>query len=626
MAKQANSRATVALAGLLAGSAVLLPRESLADLVVSGDILFPSFLTGAESESGNTLIRLEGRRDAEAFAAWPDLIARGDYREALAFAERYLASNPKSGLAHEARGTALIMLRQFDKAQQAFLEASRVEDGQSGPWFKLGMVQMESNELKKAEASLNRALAIDPANRFVHQRLGMLYDYLGRDEEAITQYRQGLVGASLAYVGVAVDLGRLLNQYGRFAETIEVLEPRLPVSSGLGQANYILATAYLNTARWAEAETRFARALELGVAPTESRLGIALAQREQGELAAATQTINELIEAEPDAPLPHLERGTIRLAEGRPEQAAEDFATAVALGADPLTGAKALARYYAGQDAFDKARDVLEELVEDGDADPEVYAQLSELYLAMDQQAAGLAVLERGAGAYPDSSYLAFRTASYLAAMTQYDRSLPWFERALSLAPQNPAALRAYSLALSRTGDLARSADVAGELYALRPDRPAVAVFYAARLEGAGQVAEAESVYRELLEQAPDVPLALNNLASILAARGAYREAEPYARRATELVPDNGRLLDTLGWVLYGDGAYGEAAEILGRAAALEPGLAVIQYHHGMAASKAGDPARASDALRRALDLEPEASWAPQARDRLAQLLAPAGR
>jgi tetratricopeptide (TPR) repeat protein len=623
MLKLASGRATLALVGMLAGSAVLLPRESLADLVVSGDVLFPSFFDGAESEDASAVLRLEGRSGAEAFADWPDLIARGDYREALAFAEQYLQRDPRSGLAHEARGSALLMLSQLDRAQQAFREATRVEDGQSGPWLKLGMVQMENNQLEDAEASLNRALAIEPANRFAHQRLAMLYDFLGRDEEAITHYRQGLVGAPLFYVGVAVDLGRLLNQYGRFAETIQVLEPRVPVSSDIGQASYILARAYLATGRYADAEIRFARALELGVAPTQSRLGIAVSQRERGDLAAAAQTIDAVIEADPGAPLPYLERGTIRLAEGRPDQAAQDFDTAARRGADPRTGARRLARYYTDRDDFEQGAQILEGLVEAQEAGPEDYARLSELYLAAGRQGAGLAVLERGVDAYPDNGFLTYRTASYLAATGQYAQALPWFERALRGQPQNPAMLRAYSLALSRAGQLSRSVDVAGDLYALRPDRPDVAVFYAARLEGADRLAEAESLYRALLEDSPDAPLVLNNLASIIAKRGEYNEAEQLARRAIDLVPDNARLLDTLGWILYGKGDYGASAEILAGAALLEPELAVIQYHYGMAVSMAGDAASASAALSRALELEPDASWAGDARDHLAEIAAP---
>jgi tetratricopeptide (TPR) repeat protein len=604
--------------------AALLPRESLADLVVPGDVMFPSFFSDELNETdARAVLRLEGRPGGAAFADWPGLVARGNYREALAFANRYLQSEPNSGLAHEARGTALLMLREIDEAEQAFREATRVEAGQSGPWFKLGMIQMEDNRLDQAESSLEKALAIEPTNRFAHQRLAMLLAYLGRDNEAITHYRQGLVGTPVTYVGIAVDLGRLLNRYGRFAETIEVLEPRLPVSSDVGEASYVLATAYLNTARFADAEARFERALELGVAPMESRLGIALSQRERGELAAAMQNINQLIDAAPDSPLFYLERGKTHLAEGRPELATQDFETAEKMGASPLTGAKGLARYYAEKDELGSALRVLRTQIDSGDADPETYTLASELYLADEQADAGLAVLERGAGAYPDSSYLAFRTASFLATTGQYAQSLSWFERALDGQPRDPVVLRAFSLALSRAGELTRSAEVAGDLYALRPDRPAVAVFYATRLEGAGQFAEAESVYRDLLARTPDVPLVLNNLASILAEREEYEEAAQFARRANELVPDNGRLLDTLGWALYGNGDYDEAAAVLRQAVSLEPALAVVQYHHGVAELKAGEAERAAAALSRALELAPQASWATEARGYLEQATGP---
>jgi tetratricopeptide (TPR) repeat protein len=565
------------------------------------------------------VLALTGRPDADAFADAQERLARGDYAKVLEEADAVLAKNPKSGLAHEVRGSALLGLDRVSDATAAFRRATEVEPNQSGAWTKLGIVQMEGGDVEGAIASLRKAVEINDADRFAHQRLGLLYESRGDAPKAIEHFERGMRGTSPDYLGVAVNLGRLLGARGRHKEAVALLEPRLPMSHSDPLAHMVLASALFATGRFEDARLRFERAGALDSSLTEARLGTAMALRETGDAERALRILDDVYAERPGWAPVVVERGKTLMKLGRSVAAATAFDEYVALGGDEAAANEYRAQLQVMSAQPGKARDAYAKVLASGKADAETYAKASEVYLAEGDVKQGEQVLRDGLAKYPDNVYLVTRLGAYLAAVTRYDEAVPLFERARKAAPENAALLRMLALARLRRGDEAGAAEAAGRLYELAR-RPETGLFYAARLEALDQTQPAERVYREVLAQDPANALAANNLASLLGRGEQLEEAERLARQAAASVPGDGRVLDTLGWVLYRRGKKDEAVSTLDRASTLAPTAATVRYHHGVVLESVGRRTEARQALTEAVRLDGDAEWAKDARSRLTAL------
>jgi tetratricopeptide (TPR) repeat protein len=572
-----------------------------------------------QRRSTQTIV-VAGRVGAGSFADIDLEIQRGNFNRAIRKAERLLMSEPRSGLAYELIGTAHFAAGRFGEAMDAFRRATEVESGQSGPWTKLGTLQMESNMLSEAEASLTEAAKINERDRQAHQRLGMLYEYQKRIPEAIAHYEKGLEGTDPGYLGIAVSLGRLLNRTRNHAETVRVLAPRLALSNTNTEAQMVLASAYLTTGHPDRALERYQRAAALDPASDGARLGVAASQRALGEPESALLIINEILATRPEWVPALLQQGTTLLALGRESEAQKSFERLGALRGDGAYASKRMAQHYIDKGDKREAARYFDQLLASGEADPDGIVRYSELLLSIGETRKGETVLRQGVERFPENAYLRFRLGSYLAGLKQYQAALPELKRAAELAPKDPTVLSIYSRAQARAGETGGSAETAGILHELYPDRANYTLLYAIRLEADGRDRHAEKIYRQLLSDHPDSVIALNNLASILGQRGQYSEALPLARRATTLVNNNAQLLDTLGWILHQQGASQEALATLSRAVELDPDVAIIHYHLGAVLDDSGQKTGAQRALRKAISLDANGSWADDANARLARI------
>jgi tetratricopeptide (TPR) repeat protein len=84
--------------------------------------------------------------------------------------------------------------------------------GQSN--FARGEEMLMQNQPAQAESFLMRAVSDDPANPVTYLYLGLVYEQLGRAEEAITIYRRILPSAGKFSANVANNLGNVYFQKG----------------------------------------------------------------------------------------------------------------------------------------------------------------------------------------------------------------------------------------------------------------------------------------------------------------------------------------------------------------------------------------------------------------------------
>jgi tetratricopeptide (TPR) repeat protein len=578
------------------------------------------FKNTTDDSTQDQIIVLDSRPGADVFKDVNRQLQQQNYKALIRQAQKYISRYPKSGLAHEVLGTAMFMTGNKEDALKALEQAVRLEPRQSGPYVKLGIIHMESGNLRKAQQYLERAIRYRKDDRIAHQRLGMLFEYKKEYDRAIDHLRKGIAGTRPSYLGVTVNLGRILNKLNRFEEAVEVLEPRLPLDSPVAEAHLILATAYYKIKRYKAAQFRFERVLLLQPESDAAKLGIGMSLRQAGDPQKARKRLEKLVAERPEWRPAIMELAETMLVLDDIKSARKLFDKGIQLGTNAAAVNKRMAAYHLEKKEFEKAEALFRELVRSGNADPDTYAQLSELLQAKGNYKESVSLLKKGLEKYPENWYLHFRLGSLLASLRQYDQAVPELQNALQHAPNDPMLLRVLSLAQAKSGDTAGSVKTAARLYDVQPGS-GEATFYATRLEASGQPKRATAIYRKALASQPDNVVALNNLAILLSKENKLSEAEKLARKANDITEEkNGILMDTLGWIWYQQERFEEAASLLDKASRAAPKVGIIRYHYGMSLLAKGNNNAARKELQRAVSLDSNAEWAERARAQLEKL------
>jgi len=123
--------------------------------------------------------------------------------------------------------------------------------GQSS--FAKGEELLMQNKPAQAEGFLMQAISYDPANPVTYIYLGLVYEQLGRTEEAITVYRRVLPMAGRLSANVANNLGNVYFQTGNTETAEQYYTQAIGLDMGyasayLGRANARIKTGNLKNA------------------------------------------------------------------------------------------------------------------------------------------------------------------------------------------------------------------------------------------------------------------------------------------------------------------------------------------------------------------------------------------
>lgn len=572
----------------------------------------PLFDEDISSAQPRILIELGKRKNAKQFANINHLLTTKNYKAAIDIADDVLKNYAYSGLAYEILGTAYFLDGQVNNAIKYLRKAIKLEPDQSGPLTKLGVVFMEQDKLEEAEKLLLNAIQKKAENRYAHQRLGLLYEYQGKAIPAIKHFRLGLLGTDSRYIGVAINLSRLLSQLKYYSESIDVLEPRLPLNITFADAQLVLAKAYLGNGDLSQAHERFQKVLQLEKFIPQAMLGLARTYREEGKLKEARKTIEKLNMMEPGYGPSQIEEGEIMMLLNNEYQAQKAFERAESIGIKRSDINHRIALLHLERKEFSKAYDVYLAMVQNNTANEFVYAQLSELNTSKGEIKEGASILQKGLKKYPQSAYLHLRLGSYEAALGRYEAAIPNLRKATNLAPDDIVIWKAYAFSLARANRKSEAVKASFKLHQLQPGKVEPAVFYASQLENNNQVNKAEVIYNKVIKDHPNHAVALNNLANILAGKSKFSEARVLAEQAANLIT-HASILDTLGWILFKQGNFKESFDVLNKANEISPEYAIAWYHKGLVLRKMNQITEASKSFKKALSIDSSALWAAEA-------------
>src|SRR5215212_1793122 len=216
----------------------------------------------------------------------------------------------------------------------------------------------------EAVPMFRRLLTRNPRLGDVWSKLGEVLVESGRYEEAIETYKTAIGQAERFSPDLALGLGLAYLTAGKAQEAIAHAELGLPSSPR--EANELLARAYAEEHRYAEAEQHARVAIEVGDQQPTSILLLAEVQRSSGNLEGALRTIAQAERRGNDLEVRHLYgidylRGDVLARLDRPEEAIVAFRREIASSPQHMQSYANLALVYFIQGKANDGEKVLED-------------------------------------------------------------------------------------------------------------------------------------------------------------------------------------------------------------------------------------------------------------------------
>jgi tetratricopeptide (TPR) repeat protein len=355
-----------------------------------------------ESEPAGAALRSQLRPVIEPDLSRVDAAVADQLRQARKEMETAIA-DPEAGVsrlaaAYGTLGQLYHAYELFDAAEACYLNASFLAP-QDFRWLHLlADVARNNGDLEEAAERYEAAWSLQPYDFAALVRLGETYTELGRAEDAENAFKSALAlnpGSPSAMAG----LGQLALNKREFGDAVMYFKAALEAAPEANRLHYSLAMAYRGLGDLEAARRQLELRGTVGVRPPDPVI-------DQLQLLREGERV-------------HLVRGRLAYASGRYQEAADEFAAAVA--ADPMSARS---------------------LVNLGTA----LGQLGDLDAAIGKYEEALAI-------DPDQTTAHFNLGSSLARQGRAAEAIPHFEAVLKSTPYDAESHLLLAQALVATGD-----------------------------------------------------------------------------------------------------------------------------------------------------------------------------
>lgn len=197
----------------------------------------------------------------------------------------------------------------------------------------IGMSYLRLEDYEQAERFLTAAVADDPTYGKSYYRLAMLYDHLGRYEEAAANYEQAL-GLLTEFNPAVVSFANMLKRLGRFDQAVEhyraALETnRFEVPARIGMGDISMAqNDFSGASEWYESVLKFMPENE------QARTNYAVCLAQMGQVDRAVRQYELVLEYHSGAVTAALNLAILKSRRATPEQMMEYYQRLLALYPD----------------------------------------------------------------------------------------------------------------------------------------------------------------------------------------------------------------------------------------------------------------------------------------------------
>ena len=282
--------------------------------------------------------------------------------ERLRHCAAFCSLRPKSPVALEKFGEALVALGRYEEAIEYFRMAEAIQPEAFGPVVNQGLSHGNLGHHEEAVREFRRALAIRPDSAFAWCLLGRSLVRLDRRQEAVECFTKSLglerdAGTFLRVVELLYELGRLpeaeaagraavdldpTNPEARFRLGLVLLDRKRPTEAAEAyrwslllrpepSTCYNLGLALSQQGKHAEAEAEWRQAIRLKPDYFEARRNLGRLLLDRGNPAAAIPHLREATRLRPDFAPAHYNLGLALKRSGQPDEAVTAYRQAIHL-------------------------------------------------------------------------------------------------------------------------------------------------------------------------------------------------------------------------------------------------------------------------------------------------------
>jgi tetratricopeptide (TPR) repeat protein len=345
-----------------------------------------------------------------------------------------------------------------------------------------GMKALDEKRYPDAVSNLTQAIAADPKDYSLHFNLALAYSLMGKNADAIPEYKKTLELKPDLYEA-ELNLGISLLRERRAADAVPYFTAAVGQKANEYRPNYYLAAALLGAGDFAKAEQSYNTALSIDPKSPDAELGLAHALAGQNKLDDAAVHFNKAAELDakyrddllelagmyetakqpdqataiyrqfPENPGAQERLGELLLKAGRAADAIPCFQVAVAKSPTEANRA-ALAEAYLKNNEPAKAQPVVEQILA---ADPDNF-EIRMLHgrLIRDQRKfpEAAAEFERATKLKPDAPQAWSELAGVLVMAENYPAALAALDRIAALHAEKPGHVFFRAIVLDKMRDL----------------------------------------------------------------------------------------------------------------------------------------------------------------------------
>jgi len=498
-----------------------------------------------------------------------------------------------------------VMRREYEAARDQLNKVLESTPGHAPAWALLGDLEIIAKNLAEAEQAYSRAIENSHHNADVRAKRALLrierHDFEGANEDITALKKAGLNKAGIFYIQ-----GVLAYQQGRFQDAQQSFQETLSLASDYTPAMYLLGAANIRLGQFEQAGSYLERVLSKSPGNMGARKALAELYIRTGRYADAEQTLLPVLELNPNDAAALRLASFIYMAQGKTAEGLGYLERAIGLQPE-VTGEKiqlGIGLLSSGEEQ--RGLDLLYEAVEDSTEKAQAkYALIIGLMMAKEFDQA-LQVAEKMRAEQPDSSVPLNLIGLIQLRKDNEAAARETFERALAIAPGNPAA----------SFNLMRLHVKQGELDQAREIGRAIIEYHPENLQTYYELADIEikqekfSAARDWFEEAVRInPKALKprlHLAKFYLVTGQPKRSLVLLQEVESDYPEHPLRLIALGEVQLALGQLTAAETTFRKVVKLYPDVVDGHYFLALTYSNMNQTAKMRRELEAALEIDPE--------------------
>ena len=545
------------------------------------------------------------------------LIKQGDSAEAVELLQRIVDLKPESAVARTRLATGQILQGDKIDAIENLTLASELDPNSQEADIVLILNYLRQNSLDKALLSAEEFVKKQPGNPTAQNMLGKVYLALGQDDrakEAFESAREISPGDTIANFGLAdlalknheperarADYNQILEHHPGDLLTLQKL-----AAFEAGQGNITAMRAVLQ------------RAISANPDSVQPRLLMAKSYLLENQPDQARQMLSNIPENQADNPLVLSLMGEIQLALGDNQAASLTLNQLIQAQPDSAEAHFLLAKAYA---ALNKPQELENELLKTIQLSPEhLYARigLTRLQIHKGEMADAKANLKRLKASAPDNPDVLQLEAAMAEASKDTDKALAAYRKRFESSPGTQTLIDLVQLEWA-SGKTQDALQLLQQWIKQHPEDTQSRLALAAAYIKSDRRSDALNQYEAVLKVSANNLLALNNLAAYLSESNPER-ALKLAEKAYAIAPDNSTILDTLSLVYLNRGDLSRALRFNERSLENSPDMPLYLLRKASILEAAGNKDEAVTELKSLLRKRqsfPERAQAEQMLQRL---------